>query len=507
MAELKEVKKLDFPSRFDAIKSGLKTTSALKKHEIERYNVWYEYYKARGELVGPVKANILWVGDHWKTILKYINDVYTPPKSKGNTHRNHLEGLANVLLAIDKDKFKEITRPMFNLGLTTQQIIDKANEESKLDDREMANYVSYKTLVTKREEMAALWAANPDKLKFNMYHLILALNTYIPPLRLDWLDMNIYPPRLVDGKPKKVVATGPPPEGMENYLWEEKPGQWAIVINHDKIEGKREARDLPRQIMRLSDEIVGVTDGNKLNTIINQSLTWAPRNYVLIGIVSKGAMGASGFRSAMQGMFKPKTPLQNILRKAYINYTHRMKFNGMELPESKLKAIADRMRHSLEVARGSYRKINLGEENDDEKVVDPLPIRPTPSTLPIVPSRAPEVLPIVPPRVQPPVLIPPPVGPPVRPPVPVLIKAVVEAPKPFFVPKVYSAEYRVAHKETIARKKTAYYENEKFKILRAKILGNLNNGVVKEPKKSSVVKYQLRQNEETGKWYHLGGED
>src|SRR5687767_14074431 len=109
-----EVKKLDIPSRFAEIKSGLKTTAGLKNHERERVSVWYNYYKSRNELVGTTKANILWVGEHWKTILGHINLVYAPPKSSGNTHRNHLEGLANVLLAIDKDKFKEITRPMFS---------------------------------------------------------------------------------------------------------------------------------------------------------------------------------------------------------------------------------------------------------------------------------------------------------------------------------------------------------------------------------------------------------
>ena len=56
------------------------------------------------------------------------------------------------------------------------------------------------------------------------------------------------------------------------------------------------------------------------------------------------------------------------------------------------------------------------------------------------------------------------------------------------------------------RKKTEHYRVEKHAILRAKILGNLNNNVVKCPKKSSIEKYQLRQHEDTGKWYHLGGE-
>ena len=59
-----EVKKLDIPSRFDAIKSGLKTTAGLKKHEVERLNVWYHYYHPLKQLVGANKSDILWVGEH-----------------------------------------------------------------------------------------------------------------------------------------------------------------------------------------------------------------------------------------------------------------------------------------------------------------------------------------------------------------------------------------------------------------------------------------------------------
>ena len=55
--------------------------ATLKKHEFQRYDVWYEYYKLRKELVPAVKNDISWVGEHWKTILAYIHDTYTPPKS------------------------------------------------------------------------------------------------------------------------------------------------------------------------------------------------------------------------------------------------------------------------------------------------------------------------------------------------------------------------------------------------------------------------------------------
>jgi len=289
---------------------------------------------------------------------------------------------------------------MFNLGLTTQQIIDKANEDSKLDDEDLTNYVSYRKLVATRNHYETLWRADPKDLKLNVYHLLLAVNTYIPPLRLDWLDMHVYPPRFVDGRPVKppTAPVAAPPEDSNNYLWESAPGEWSIVMNYDKIENKREQRGLALQIMVLKDDIPGITDGKRLNGIINDSLRDAPRNYALVGVRDKTRpMPASGFGSAMLAMFKPKKPLQNLLRKAYLNHVHRMKLNGMELPERTLKEVANRMRHTLEVARGSYRKINLAEEDDDTPMVPPTKPE-KPKSLPIVEPRAPRSLPLIVPR-------------------------------------------------------------------------------------------------------------
>src|SRR6185437_8030358 len=97
------VRKLDVPAEFAQIPTGLKTLSALKKHEAERYSVWYNHFKELGQ-VSENKQQIGWVALIWKTIHKYIEDTYgDQEKYAGNTYRNHLEGLANVLLAIDKN--------------------------------------------------------------------------------------------------------------------------------------------------------------------------------------------------------------------------------------------------------------------------------------------------------------------------------------------------------------------------------------------------------------------
>jgi len=207
----------------------------------------------------------------------------------------------------------------------------------------------------------------------------------------------------------------------------------------------------------------------------------------------------------MLAMFKPKKPLQNLLRKAYINHVHRMKLNGMELPERSLKEVANRMRHTLEVARGSYRKINLAEEDDDTPIVLPTKSE-KPKSLPIVESLAPRSLPLIVPRsaandseedevedYRPPLILRSAANDddeddefkyPILPgPTPSPVAASVK-PKPYFNPAKYQAEYRATHKTEILAQKAA----NKHTILRSKLLGNLNNGVVKQPTKASILK-------------------
>jgi len=63
------------------------------------------------------------------------------------------------------------------------------------------------------------------------------------------------------------------------------------------------------------------------------------------------------------------------------------------------------------------------------------------------------------------------------------VRSVTETPPPstkYFNPAKYQAEYRATHKTEIMVQKTAYFCN-KHAILRSKLLGNLNNGVVTKP--------------------------
>lgn len=470
-----EVKKLDIPSQFNAIPTGKKCITSLPKHESDRYDTWYNYFlKVKPDILPDRKGPLQWIADHHEFIAKYITEFYVEPKFQPSTLRNHLEALANILLAIDKNKYKEVVRPFFNRGLTLQQIIDKANEDSLLTEKELRNFVTYEQLVAKRDELEKQFLATPKDLKINMFHMILAVNTYIPPLRHNWLNMSIYPPRKNSSGQviKKPAIVGPPPDDALNYLWEEQPGQWTIVINHDKIEHKREQKNLERQMFRLNDEIEGVTNGHKLNDIINKSLEVYPRNYPLIGIKSNNEMGASGYDSALRSMFTPKKPTQNVLRKAYVNYWH-----SKNLSVGKLKEIADRMRHSIGVALGSYRKINISGPIPETQETKQSPI-PELQTLPIVPPAEPRTLPIQTPTPPPPIL----------------------PPREYFKPVNYAKKYRENHREEILKAQKEKYAKDPAAVLRYKLLYNLNRGLSTRPQQATIERYGLYQDPETGKW-------
>ena len=237
--------------------------------------------------------------------------MYVPPKFAPSTLRGYLEAIANVLLHYDKKKFKPLVRSLFNTGLSMQQRIDKQNEVSELTEQEKKNFVPYEELARKREQLQAEWNIAPDSLKLNMYHLILAFNVLVPPLRLNLIDMQIYPPLLIE---RKGDYSGPPPENKINYLWQYEPGKWAYCINYDKIQNKREKSGKPRQIIRFEDEIPNVTQGKLLNTIINKSVELVPRNYVLTAVKTKKPMGVSSYDAALREIFKPKQPRQNLIR-------------------------------------------------------------------------------------------------------------------------------------------------------------------------------------------------
>ena len=436
----KYVKKLDNTDEFNLIKSNIKRARTLKEKDSERYSVWYNHFKTILNL--KEKDGILWVADHWQTILKHIQDTYKPPQFEHVSRRHHLEGLGNVLLAIDKNKFRESTRMLFNEGKTIQVEDDMERLEGKLKPSELQNFVTYPELVAERDKLYNLWQQAPKNKKFNIYHLIVALNTYIPPLRRQWDDMEIYSKNAL------------PPNNLTNYLWEYEPSKYAIVLNYDKIENKRQKLGKDREIFRLEDEIIGVTNGKKLNEIISKSLKDFPRNYVLSGIRTGGQapMSKTSYDQALKSVFSPRATTTNLLRKAYINYWHNQNKSPKILGE-----IARRMRHTLGVASTAYRKININE-------VEQAPVKGPPTKI----TQKKEV-----PRPQ---------------------------PKEYFNPAQYMQEYRANNAEKIKEQRAMLYQRNRKKILRDKILRQLNLGATKNIPQSTKNIYGIYYDDENKVW-------
>jgi len=276
-----------------------------------------------------------------------------------------------------------------------------------------------------------------------------------PPLRLDFLDMEIW---------KKKTE---PPTDITNYLWIKQKDYMVIVINQDKVSHHEKAKGT-RGMYPLKDEIINktyntqITNGVELMEILNDSLTCLKRDHVLISLKdysskSSEHMADSTYnQSILQWAFKPRKPSQNVFRKAYINHFYN-------LPKTNIndhKAVANRMRHSYSTASENYVKINI-EPEDLPDIVG--------SEVKLLPDR---------------------IG----------MHDLQIQKKPLFDPITYSKKYRNEHKIEIDKARKENYAKNKNKILATKIIWHLNNDLSKQPRQASINKYGLVQNTETGHW-------
>ena len=119
--------------------------------------------------------------------------------------------------------------------------------------------------------------------------------------------------------------------------------------------------------------------------------------------------------------------------------------------------LAKKMRHSASTAEANYNKLDVDCETNA------LPVQPLP------PFQKVE--------------IPPP------------------EPKKYFNLKEYMRKYREEHKEELKQRRAEYYAKNRDKILRQKIIWNLNRSRnITEPSAESLAKYDIRYDKESGMW-------
>lgn len=447
------VELLDDADLFEARKSCVVTIDAVKPTETKSdvyKRLFDQVWKWFPDLRQGVnnKNNIEWFIEKRKEILERLDKYDSDKGNSPQTTRHRHEAFAHILLSYDKYVFREYVRQFFLEGMKIQDKTNVKAKENVIKQEDLHSYVAYTDLVRMRDKQYADWVAIRDgkgtvhaRKKANMYHLILALNTYIPPLRRDYAEMELW-------KAKEA-----PPHNMINYMWEKKPGQYSVILNYDKIENKRKKKLKERQVIELADEIPNVTDGKKMSQILSESFKYNPRSYVLIGVNSQDTPMTSGYDSALSAMFSPieKNPTQNSIRRSFVNYFYK---RG-DVNENSIERIAHRMRHTPGIARATYIKNNfppplLGD--------DPLPV-------------------IEPMEIEMP-----------------------EQKKKFFDPVGYSKQYRLDFADKIKEQRKQYYEKNKERVLRAKVLWSLNNKGTKNPRDCTAERYGIVHDKKTKRW-------
>jgi hypothetical protein len=192
---------------------------------------------------------------------------------------------------------------------------------------------------------------------------------------------------------------------------------------------------------------------NELNKIIEDSLKSFPRKYIL-SLLSDGykPLGKQGFERLLKGLFVPQNITIDLIRISYVTHMYSNKKINLNQKEN----LAKLMRSSREVGELHYNKLNVDCKNDppftQQDIIKEIPI--------------------------------------------------VEQPKekPKFNLRDWGKKYREQKKEEIKQKREERYENEKEKILRNKIVSNLNSGNTKKPRKDTMEKYNIVYDENLKRW-------
>ena len=274
-----------------------------------------EYTKRYLETFSVWKNNIPEIKVHdneYKWILKNHNKIYDYIK-KTYTNLGTLKSHINVLGMMMKKFNKPLLYKKYSKEST--DINDEYKKSFEDQNHDIENFIPFKDIEKKRDEYKKLFENDKTNNKLNLMYLILSLYTYQPPLRMNYDDMMIV---------NKI------PDNDNNYMLN-KNGKYYVIINHDKISNK-----LGSATFELND---------KLNDIINESLSLFPRKYIL-STQNDGdkPINKQGFESLMKQMFKNQKISIVLLRSAYI--THMYSKPNFTVRDK--KELASKMRQTYE---------------------------------------------------------------------------------------------------------------------------------------------------------------
>lgn len=333
-------------SNFKNIKTGATTVDDLDKKILkDTYKYLLSQYK------NQENDNILWIGKRKAAIKKFMMAKYNNGPWKSTTLKIRLEALANILLAIDKKKYRNYAKQIF-LYTRELQIKYRTNKkEQMMTDREKNNFVSFDEVQRQFDIHYKKWQEDPHDKKNHMKMFILAVNSLIPPLRLDYLRMKY---RDTPEKPERDRI---------NYIWKNN-GKYIMLIYHDKIEHKKREYGADTHEIDLSKDYTSKNtntifiNGTMISNIFDKSFSVWERSFVLPSYKNPSqVMSVSTYNSLLKEIFG-KNVTQSILRKSYINHYYDQ---SMQLNLNEKEIIAKYMRHSMRTANENYNKIDAKE--------------------------------------------------------------------------------------------------------------------------------------------------
>ena len=350
-------------------------------------------------------------------LINFIINRYLLGELKLRTLAGNLNKVA-VMLLYSNPFSKEVQKIVNNITSYANDIQAGVNKteygNNELTEEDHKSWVSYNELVKARNDLSPkfytedfgkktiglenmrkhlsqntkeIYNGYPQKKsQFNTHFafLMLAVNTYMPPLRREFADM-IYIES--DNEPQNK-------DTKQNYLWYHTPTkQYSIVLNHDKMTSRGKQKKDPDDGNLQYDNIKGLPSreifpinqnnpfmqSDEMTKAFNWSFkifkreyvfpTWSsckPKrhdNWIAVKETKNGetrypyqgnvAIGSS-LHDLIHGLFGERKPGQNRIRQAYHTYFQRTE----QLSNRWMKQIAARMRHSLEVGNAVYSKID-----------------------------------------------------------------------------------------------------------------------------------------------------
>ena len=325
------VNKIDNEAVFNELTTNLKTEQELQDAGSKIIKTNYKFFKKSLNI--DSNGELEWITQHIQDIIDLSN------KGKESSRRIRLESLANILLLINKNKFKQLVKSLFLKGKEIQKEIDEEKGDQEYNVEEYAAMINFDDLIMLREHYK-----DKPGYKNEMIYLILCLNTYMPPLRMEYLNSN----------ERDAIMFGNT-DLEKNFITDKPEGKDEMVLNigNDKVVSKVGPVRL-EFIDYKSKNGETFIEGNKMRAILRQSYWKNPRQSVVTTLYDfTKPLPVSSYYRLLEDITGHKVN-QNALRKSYINYWYNQ---DKKLTMNDKKIIAKYMRNSPMIAEAIYKKV------------------------------------------------------------------------------------------------------------------------------------------------------